>query len=123
MRGSTYTPKKGDRVRVTIEGDVSEVSGRGTWFVLGANCIELTPEHRNGATYTVEKLQDPIPPEPEWVNGDVIKVPDDERASKWYICLRVPGGWIAQDGGTVNSPYVSRMWAAGKLDTLFKNAA
>lgn len=68
---TTYVPKKGDRVRVTIEGSVTEVSNRGDWFDVGANCIDLDPKRHDGATYTIEKLADP---EPEWVNGDVIHV-------------------------------------------------
>lgn len=110
--------KKGDRVKVAFEGVITHVEDRIRIITNPESLVSSIATVRLlDPRVSIEKLQDP---EPVWVNGDVIKVPDDEKAGEKYICLRVPGGWIAQDGGTVNSPYVSRMWAEGKLDALLK---
>lgn len=113
---TTYVPKKGDRVRVTIEGSVTEVSNRGDWFDVGANCIDLDPKRHDGATYTIEKLADP---EPEWVNGDVVK------AGIFVEAYRLGGEWRNLDGDTHyfsrgGSHHLTEAWRDGKVEILYK---
>ena len=72
----SYTPKKGDRVRVTVEGEVTFVNDDiGRVDLQDGWTFDYPSKDR--AIVTIEKLQDP---EPQWVNGDVIEVEFERTA-------------------------------------------
>ena len=63
-----YSPKKGDYVRVTIEGEVEGVSGRHGWFGVGGQEVYFDGD------FTVEKI---APPVETFKPGDVVRRKDD----------------------------------------------
>lgn len=78
---SDYQPKKGDRVRVVLEGEVTTVWTDGSEFVLaGLNGIEPSESH----VVSVEKVAPPLPTTP----GSVIR---DEAGS--VRMLGITGRW------------------------------
>lgn len=109
-----YTPKVGDRVRVTYEGTIDWVSRNGFDFSVGENdYVELTTREA-----TIEKLQDP---EPDWVNGDVVRRSDGASP---IVCIA--GAWFPVDRPTdarVSHGAVSQSWDAGHLEILYKHTA
>lgn len=121
-RQTTYTPKVGDRVRVTrtLEGKVTDAE-RGHWmsphFMLevdGAGYHEIHDEDN----WEIEKLRDP---EPQWVNGDVVKV-------RPYIpAYRIGDKWLTCDGRAHRFSVdlsLSEHWQRGDVEILYKaNAA
>ena len=117
----SYTPKVGDRVRATdiregvvtkVEFDAAWIETKGGQTALVLNVSDTTLESR-----TFEKLQDP---EPQWVNGDVIKV------GGWLPAYRVKGDWVAAKFGcqhymlSADPDIVSKSWRSGNLDILYK---
>lgn len=119
----TYEPKKGDRVRITDtrEGVVHEAGDRVIW---------ITEEggHRTGfevdvsgcsvISRTIEKLPDP---EPQWVNGDVVKI-GNWLPGHWYN-----GSWRGQDGQRHpfdedggSAARFSNYWQRGEVEILYK---
>lgn len=108
-----YTPKAGDRVRVTVEGVVHDSGGK--WFDLGGNSFDVPYDGPHEATYTIEKLQDP---EPVWVNGDVVEVagyvPMHRLRGNWYNHLAEPHYLNGMPGD------VSEAWRDGELKILYK---
>lgn len=133
-----YKPQKGDRVRVTIEGEVSIAHSSGysgqkrvLLGVPGADSPQfwLNPED---PLVTVEKLAD-YNPEPEWVNGDVILIIGEagKRTPMIYCavgefapphkavwaCSECSQGWHLPAS-------VSEDWRSGDVEILYKaNAA
>lgn len=68
--------KKGDRVKVTIEGEVSRTwsgtsAGDLGYVDVGESSIRLTADGVTIENVTVEKLPDP---EPVWLPGDVVSL-------------------------------------------------
>lgn len=116
---STYT--KGDRVKVTIEGEVLGVHyGSGTpahsLRLTAPGCDDYNHRVRLGAdNFTIEKL---APKEPQWKHGTLIRFtwrgsPDplvyDEGANEW----RWPTG-----GATTFS--VTKEWNGGRVEILWE---
>lgn len=110
----TYKPKVGDRVRVTIEGEVTEVSPSDGWFDIGANYIPTDRKEWDRAEYTIEKLADP---EPKWVNGDVVRHANSVLAFRHGDWFNVRTGFVA------NSEFVSKQWRNDDLQILWKAPA
>lgn len=100
---TTYTPKKGDRVRVTYvyEGVVEQAATSGVAILDDKQQFRFE-HHASGST--IEKLEDPIPPEPEWMNGDVIKVPSTFYGPR--IVARINGEWRFTDIGDKAGPHL-----------------
>jgi len=114
----TYQPKKGDRVRVTYEGTVTRVAGDEPVLRLETG-IWLNAEE----AVTVEKLAD-YNPEPEWVNGDVVKIggwlPGHWFNGSWRSA---GGGRHPFDGGGGSAARFSNYWQAGEVEILYKQDA
>jgi hypothetical protein len=114
----TYQPKKGDRVRVTYEGTVTRVAGDEPVLRLETG-IWLNAEE----AVTVEKLAD-YNPEPEWVNGDVVKIggwlPGHWCNGSWRSA---DGGRHPFDGGGGSAARFSNYWQAGEVEILYRQDA
>lgn len=115
-----YTPKVGDRVRVTYEGTIDWVSRNGFVFTIGDNDhVELNTK---GAE--IEKLQDP---EPDWVNGDVVEVvyertvPGNPHGPR--LVARIGGKWRLADTGEITGPYFMRNHWPDNVKILHKHTA
>lgn len=119
-----YTPAVGDRVRVTYtcEGEVTSV-GYETFLMKGVDSENLPfercyvhdpkPEH-----LSFEKLQDP---EPTWVNGDVIAVPEQGETRPSVEFHRIGTRWLTKSGaGIAIGPHLSTWWQAGKVEIRYK---
>lgn len=109
--------KKGDYVRVThtLEGEVTTVNDPGSGFFVGSSFVPdwLTPV---GWTRTIEKVQ---PPEPEWVDGDVVRRTYSETA-----LYRQRGQWYtATHGLSLADEALSKSWREGGVDILWKQPA
>lgn len=111
--------KKGDRVRVTIEGEVVGTGATSFRLLTRPGQIISSSAHvrPNEPGVTVEKLTDP---EPEWVNGDVVKI------GLWLPAYRVKGDWVAANHGyqhymlSADPDIVSKSWQSGDLKILYK---
>lgn len=64
-----YKPVKGDRVRVTIEGEVSYASSDGPWFDL-RDKHDLVASVRHSGDASIEKIE---PPVTVFKPGDVVR--------------------------------------------------
>jgi hypothetical protein len=84
-----YMPKKGDRVRVVLEGEVGWVGGSHFEFVNGADYIG----HKDGKnTVSIEKIE---PPVEVFKPGDVVRHKGNEDGH-WFA--------IAEDGWLIVGP-------------------
>ena len=54
---SDYQPKKGDRVRLTIEGEVTDHNG--TYFIVRQNGLWAAEFHQRG-DFAIEKIEPPV---------------------------------------------------------------
>jgi len=126
---SDYQPKVGDRVRATrtIDGVVKNiVPADPTW----GGYLDLQPEdglswielHKDDE-WTFEKLADP---EPEWVNGDVVRYTAPENwvnRGTVHVLARVSGFWVDTERGRSvlyspdDFPY---LWEQGLVEILYK---
>lgn len=113
----SYEPQVGDRVRVTdvVEGEVTEVDSPEFW--IGSTYV--TQDAGNWKR-TIEKV---TPPEPEWRNGDVIKV------GVFIPAYRINGHWLTCDGEPHRfdadaEPYLrlslSDEWTKGRVTVIHK---
>jgi hypothetical protein len=108
--------KKGDRVRVVYEGVVDWVSSTSTTFELGGSESGHYPH--DPTRVSIEKLPDP---EPQWVNGDVISVP--ERGSGWPPAEfhRIGDRWLTKNGaGIAIANHLPKWWQEGAVRIIHK---
>ena len=113
----TYTPKVGDRVRVTTvrEGIVRQNEER-DWILADFNAGTRRPLPIGASDSTIEKLQDP---EPEWVNGDVIRL-----GSTGGVFVRSGDAWRhAKTNQWVQGLNFAQHWREGILEILYKHDA
>lgn len=113
--------KKGDRVKVTdvLEATITDVHSDGTLITKYGDWIPSDPANiSEGWQRTIEKLPDP---EPEWVNGDVVKV-GGWKAGYWY-----DGKWYNADrklhifsGAGGSAITLSDYWVRGEVEILWK---
>lgn len=104
--------KKGDRVRVTFEGKITATAGSGH-FRVGASVPANGPYGWVFASH-MEKLVDP---EPDWVNGDLIRIRDDLVLTYMYD----KGEWpnIGSDV-RIKPDQVTTCWQRGEVKVLYK---
>lgn len=119
---TAYTPKVGDRVRITtrtLEGEVVRATFNDDEGYLQQVCLKGDDGFYgwvscNSSYVTVEKLPDP---EPVWVNGDVI----------WaggQVWMRSGGAWRSADkNGWVGGQLITNYWNQGSVTTLYKHDA
>lgn len=116
-----YTPKKGDRVRVTYEGTVDWLGPSGTFELFAG---DLHGHYSADPTrVSIEKLQDP---EPEWVNGDVIQVVYERTVlGNPYgprLLARINGEWVFADTGKTTGPWFMTNHWPGNVEVIHKTA-
>jgi len=110
--------KKGDRVRVSYEGEVVFV-GSSTGVPAGID-IETPAGTRTVWSKDFGDVELVAPAEPVWVNGDVI-------CFNWTgEAVRVNGKWIGVHSGLVikkDASVVSKDWRDGSIEVLYKAEA
>lgn len=90
-----YEPKRGDRVRVVIEGEVSCAPGRSAAVACGApgDLLVWVPLSNSGVS--IERLPDPLPTTP----GSVVRDRGGDlwmRGLKRWILATAVDGYLAQ---------------------------
>jgi hypothetical protein len=117
-QSATPTLKKGDRVRVTYEGTIAWLGTHGTFGLEGTQEGHYPDDPTR---VSIEKLADP---EPEWVNGDVVKIggwlPGHWFNGSWRSA---GGGRHPFDGGGGSAARFSNYWQAGEVEILYKQDA
>lgn len=127
----TYQPKVGDRVRATLVYEGVARSGANNDSMSGDVYATVVVEAANGAPvgardnlryldvrlWSFEKLQDP---EPEWVNGDVIRVSALEPQNPYATFIRVDGSWQGAWNAGLSATVVTGHWDNGNLEILYK---
>jgi len=103
--------KAGDHVRVTFEGKVRNVALNGDKFYVRSDWLGFDALVKLGA---IEKLAEP---EPEWVNGDVIRV----RGESYLTYVWTYRGWgVVGSNGTPDANSISSCWRKGEVEILHK---
>ncbi len=89
-------PKKGDRVRVVLEGEVTGVSGASFW--VGPGLTKIRPK----AAVSVEKIADPLPTTPgsvvRWYSAVFKDGVDYVLTAKGWLDVTSPLGTPFPDG-------------------------
>jgi hypothetical protein len=111
--------KKGDRVRVTLEGEITAGPGPTGRF-------RVSPGDFQWAWVTADLIEKIVDPVPVWVTGDVILVGghDGDRAPLLY---KQGYGWhcvdrrcIVYGNGVHHSDEVAHDWMNGDVEILYK---
>ena len=105
--------KEGDRVKVTFEGVVVRADEHAIGVhTMPGKLVSSSARLRAGeAGVTIEKLRDP---EPEWVNGDLIKCGG-------AIFSRCRDVWRSTSDDSIESHLlIANYWKAGKVEILYK---
>ena len=119
------TPQPGDRVKLTVEGDVLSVDPLGRIAELGSGQVRYSVPLQDAAdgSVLVDCLIVP-PPEPEWRPGDIVDVTFDGEVDRFAVLPRGQAVNLATDG----KPFVmadkgwSRWWAEGRMTIVARGA-
>lgn len=98
------SPKVGDRVKVTIEGQVGATDPLRRFVEINLWRVPIDPS--STPAVSVEVIP---PPEPTWQPGDVISIDYPDRTETY---ARTPRGWINLTFNVQSEPY-ARLYLNG----------